>query len=86
MTKSKKFFVNGKCAKLSENLVLELIGKYSKQRTSPNDIYAKVSKEIGLARSKKSIIKLTNLYKFVKVSHKINVFCIHSFNETTSNN
>ena len=69
MPKAKTFFINGKFAQLSDDVLLEMLVRYAKEYASPNDIYYKVCGEIGIAWTKKSITKLKYMYKkFVKVS------------------
>ena len=69
MHRSKCLFVNGKPVQVSGDVIVEMMRKYSKECASPNEIFIKVSQEMGLSWTKKSVTKLKNLYnKHVKVS------------------
>ena len=69
MPRSKCLFVNGKPVQMSDDVIVETMMTYCNKCASPNEIFIKVSQEIGLSWTKKSITKLKNVYnKHVKVS------------------
>ena len=77
MPKAKTFLINGKCVQLPDDALVEMLVRYAKEYTSPNDVYHKVCGEIGLPWTKKSIMKLANLYN--KLYNKLNSKSGHKF-------